>query len=49
MPEAEAMQRYLVSQGIPESMIRAETQSKNTFENMTYYGGWSNVKSAKTK
>ena len=36
MPEAEAMRRYLVSQGIPESMIRAETQSKNTYENMTF-------------
>ena len=36
MPEAEAMRRYLVSQGIPESVIRAETQSKNTYENMTF-------------
>ncbi len=36
MPEAEAMRRYLISQGIPESIIRAETQSKNTYENMTF-------------
>ena len=32
--EGEAVRRYLLSQGIPESDILAETQSANTLENM---------------
>ena len=36
MPEAEAMRRYLLSQGIPEDRILPETQSRNTFENMAF-------------
>ena len=36
MPEAEAMRRYLVSQGIPESAIRVEDRSHNTYQNMEY-------------
>lgn len=36
MPEAEAMRRYLVSQGIPERMILPETQSANTYQNMAF-------------
>jgi len=36
MPEAEAMRRYLVDQGIPEESIRAETQAKNTYQNMAF-------------
>ena len=36
MPEAEAMARYLVSQGIPESRIIREDQSRNTYENMAF-------------
>ena len=36
MPEAEAMRRYLLSQGIPEKAIHAETQSKNTYQNMAF-------------
>lgn len=34
MPEAEAMRRYLVEQGIPEHLILKEDRSANTFENM---------------
>ncbi|MBR6028366.1 MAG: YdcF family protein [Clostridia bacterium] len=36
MPEAEAMRRYLLSQGVPEDKIRPETQSQNTYQNMAY-------------
>ncbi len=36
MPEAEAMRRYLVEQGIPEDLIRPETESANTWENMSF-------------
>ena len=36
IPEAEAMRRYLVEQGVPETLIRAETQSKNTYQNMAF-------------
>ena len=36
MPEAEAMRRYLLSQGIPEDRILPETRSRNTFENMAF-------------
>ena len=36
MAEAEAMRRYLLDQGIPESLILPETQSLNTFQNMEY-------------
>ena len=36
MPEAEAMRRYLVEQGIPEERIRPEVRSRNTYENMEY-------------
>ena len=36
MPEAEAMRRYLLSQGIPEDRIFPETRSRNTFENMAF-------------
>ena len=34
MPEAMAMKRYLLENGIPEEMILPEDQSMNTFENM---------------
>ena len=34
IPEGEAVRRYLLSQGIPETDILAETQSANTMENM---------------
>lgn len=36
MAEAEAMKRYLVSQGVPEGLIRTEDRSKNTLENMAF-------------
>lgn len=36
MPEAEAMKRYLVSQQVPETLIRVEDKSLNTFQNMTF-------------
>ena len=36
MPEAEAMKRYLLSQGIPEALICPEDQSRNTYQNMEY-------------
>ena len=36
MPEAEAIRRYLLSQGIPESIIQPEMQSKNTYQNMAF-------------
>lgn len=32
--EAEAMERYLLSQGVPGSAIRLEDQSRNTYQNM---------------
>lgn len=34
--EGEAMKRYLLEQGIPEEQIMAETNSKNTAENMRF-------------
>ncbi len=34
--EAEAMRRYLLSQGIPEEKILAETASRDTMENMQF-------------
>ena len=36
MPEAEAMKRYLLEQGIPEEYIRIENQSTTTLENMAF-------------
>ena len=36
MAEAEAMRRYLLSKGVPESAVLPENRSKNTFENMTF-------------
>lgn len=36
MPEAEAIRRYLLSQGVPEEAIRVEDRSKNTYENMAF-------------
>ena len=36
MPEAEAMRRYLLTQGIPGDLIRPEDQSRNTYQNMAY-------------
>ena len=36
MPEAEAMRRYLLAQGVTEGMIMAEDRSTNTFQNMAY-------------
>lgn len=36
MPEAEAMRRYLVQQGIPEESIVTEVQSRNTYQNMQF-------------
>lgn len=36
MPEAEAVRRYLLSQGVPDHLILPETASKNTFENMAF-------------
>ena len=36
MPEAEAMRRYLLSQGVPEGSILIENQSKNTYQNMAF-------------
>ena len=36
MPEAEAMRRYLLEQGVPEAAIRPETKSENTFQNMAF-------------
>lgn len=38
MPEAEAMKRYLLEQGIPDGKIRPEDQSRNTYENMLFSG-----------
>lgn len=36
MPEAEAMRRYMISQGIPENAIQPEDRSRNTYQNMEY-------------
>ena len=36
MAEAEAMRRYLVDQGVPDSLILPETRSENTYQNMAY-------------
>jgi len=36
MAEAEAMRRYLLSQGIPEQYIRPEARSRNTYQNMAF-------------
>ncbi len=36
MPEAEAMRRYLLAQGIPEQLILPESASRNTLENMQF-------------
>ena len=38
MPEAEAIRRYLIAKGIPETVIRAENQALNTYQNMEYSG-----------
>ncbi len=38
MPEAAAMKRYLLEQGVPESVIRPEDKSTNTLENMRFSG-----------
>ena len=36
MPEAEAMKRYLLEQGIPEEQILTESRSRNTLQNMLF-------------
>lgn len=36
MPEAEAMRKYLMAQGIPPADIYPENQSTNTYQNMAY-------------
>ena len=36
MPEGEAMRRYMLEQGIPETRIHAETASANTYQNMAF-------------
>ena len=36
MSEAEAMRRYLLAQGIPESAVLPENRSRNTYENMAF-------------
>ena len=36
MAEAEAMARYLKTQGVPERLICKEDQSKNTYQNMAF-------------
>ncbi len=36
MAEAEAMRRYLLSNGVPERVIRMEDQSRNTYQNMEF-------------
>ena len=36
IPEAEAMRRYLVAQGVPEESIAPEDRSRNTFQNMAF-------------
>ncbi|QEA58237.1 YdcF family protein [Leuconostoc koreense] len=36
LPEAEAMRAYAINQGVPESDILVENQSKNTYQNMLF-------------
>ena len=36
MPEAEAMRRYLLEQGVPAERIAVEDRSRNTYQNMEY-------------
>ena len=36
MAEAEAMRNYLLEQGIPDRLIRPETESANTYQNMLF-------------
>ena len=48
MPEAEAMQNYLLSQGIPKESILPETQSANTYQNMAFSKKLINEKSSGT-
>ena len=36
IPEAEAMRRYLLKQGIPEERILPEPRAENTFQNMAF-------------
>lgn len=36
MPEAEAMRKYLLSQGVPERLILPEDHSANTYQNMDF-------------
>ncbi|MCR4876306.1 MAG: YdcF family protein [Clostridiales bacterium] len=36
MAEAEAMRRYLITKGIPQELIRPETESRNTYQNMEF-------------
>ncbi len=36
MPEAEAMARYLLQEGVPENCIIREDQSRNTYQNMEF-------------
>ena len=36
MPEAQAMRRYLLEQGVPDDAILPEEQSRNTYENMAF-------------
>lgn len=36
MPEAEAMRRYMLDQGIPDNLIVPEMRSRNTWENMAF-------------
>ena len=36
MPEAEAMRRYLLQQGVPDDAILPEDRSTNTFQNMAF-------------
>ena len=36
MAEGEALRRYLLSQGVPDSLILPETRSQNTYQNMEF-------------
>lgn len=36
MPEAEAIRKYLLAHQIPEGMIRPESRSRNTYQNMMF-------------
>ncbi|WP_054657513.1 YdcF family protein [Apilactobacillus ozensis] len=36
IPEGTAMQNYAIKQGIDEKLVLAETQSKNTLQNMQF-------------